>query len=278
MLRGALDMEAAARPIILKIGGSVVTDKNKPFSVRKKVVRQISEEVAAATRSGCKSLIIVHGGGSFGHPMAKEYGIHRGFSESRQLIGFVKTVQAMRRLSSIIVESLQALGVPAFPLQPSAFVVQKDGRITAMFQTVLEKALGVGFIPVLWGDAVLDEKKGFTILSGDQIVSYLSAVFSPSRVIFGTDVDGIYPSDPKKTKARPFEKLTCDELEKMVIQADESRGVDVTGGMAGKLAEIINIASRGVEVVVTNAMKKGNVLQALLGKEVGTVVKPRKVG
>ncbi|MEM1657451.1 MAG: isopentenyl phosphate kinase [Candidatus Jordarchaeales archaeon] len=270
-------MGASIRPVILKIGGSVVTDKSKPFSVRMKVVRQISEEIAAATRSGCKSLIIVHGGGSFGHPMAKEYGIHRGFSESGQLIGFVKTVQAMRRLSSIIVESLQALGVPAFPLQPSAFVVQRDGRIFTMFQAVLDRSLEAGFIPVLWGDAVLDEKRGFAILSGDQIVSHLSEVFFPLRVIFGTDVDGIYPSDPKKSKSRPFEKLTCDELEKIAMQAGESRGIDVTGGMAGKLAEIINIASRGVEVVVTNAMKKGNILQALLGKEVGTVVKPRKV-
>lgn len=251
-----------------------MTNKNKPFSIRRGVIKRISEEIAAAIRLGCPPLVIVHGGGSFGHPLAKKYGIHHGFREGAQLIGFVETVQAMRRLSDVIAESLHASGVPALPLQPSAVTVQKNGRIATMFSGVIERALAMGFTPVLWGDAVLDEEKGFTILSGDQIVSHLSAVLSPSRVVFGTDVDGICPTDPKKAKTRPFEELKRSELEMMAIRSGESGGVDVTGGMMGKLNEILSITSRGVEVVVMNAMKAGNVLQALLGGKVGTLVKP----
>ncbi|MBS7247562.1 MAG: isopentenyl phosphate kinase [Candidatus Jordarchaeales archaeon] len=262
------------KPIILKIGGSVVTDKSKPFSARKRIVKRISGEVATAIRSGCPPLVIVHGGGSFGHPIAQKHGIHKGFREKTQLIGFVETVQVMRRLSDIIAESLQASGVPALPLQPSAITLQKGGRIATMFSRSVEEALKMGLIPVLWGDAVLDEEKGFSILSGDQIVSHLSALLSPSRVVFGTDVDGIYPSDPKKGEAKPFRELTRAELEKITIQSGESGGIDVTGGMKGKLQEIIAITSMGVEVIVMNAMKAGNVLRALSGGKVGTLVKP----
>ncbi|MBS7287609.1 MAG: isopentenyl phosphate kinase family protein [Candidatus Freyarchaeota archaeon] len=251
-----------------------MTNKNKPFSIRRKVIKRISEEVATAIRSGCPPLVIVHGGGSFGHPLAKKYGIHHGFREETQLIGFAETVQAMRRLSGVIAENLHTSGVPALPLQPSAITVQKNGRIAVMFSEVIEKALAMGFTPVLWGDAVLDEEKRFTILSGDQIVSHLSAVLSPLRVVFGTDVDGICPTDPKRTKTRPFEELKRSELEMMTTRPSESGGVDVTGGMMGKLNEIISITSRGIEVVVTNATKAGNILRALLGGKVGTLVKP----
>ncbi len=262
------------KPIILKIGGSVVTDKSKPFSIRRKIIRRISEEVATAIKSGCPPLVIVHGGGSFGHPVAQRYGIHQGFREKAQLIGFVETVQAMRRLSDVIIENLQASGVSALPLQPSAITLQKGGRISTMFSGIIEKALAMGVTPVLWGDAVLDEEKGFSILSGDQIVSRLSALLSPSKIVFGTDVDGICPSDPKKTGAKPFGELTRDELERITMQSSGSNGVDVTGGMRGKLQEIIAITSVGIEVVVMNALKAGNVLRALLGGKVGTLVKP----
>ncbi len=263
--------------VILKLGGSVITMKKKPFYARTRIIRRIAKEISSALKNKLLRLIIVHGGGSFGHPLAKKYGIHLGFRDERQLIGFAKTVQSMRKLSNIIVESLQGENVPAFPIQPSSITLQKNGRISSMWRVVLEDALSKGLIPVLWGDAVLDEDAGFTILSGDQIVSYLSEFLTPSKVLFATDVDGIYPSDPKMEGAKPFSEINSADLAKLAGHLTKCEHADVTGGMLGKIREILLITSKGIEVSVLNANKPGNVLRALLGEKVGTLIKPQKV-
>ena len=71
--------------MILKIGGSVITDKNGELAARTEVINRLAEEIQKA---GLKNLIIVHGGGSFGHPTAQKYGIKEGLKNETQHIGF----------------------------------------------------------------------------------------------------------------------------------------------------------------------------------------------
>ena len=58
--------------IIIKLGGSVVTDKSKPMTARHDVIDRLSKEIASVPGSK----VIIHGGGSFGHIKAKEYELH----------------------------------------------------------------------------------------------------------------------------------------------------------------------------------------------------------
>jgi len=87
--------------ILLKLGGSLLTDKNKPFSIREDVVRSVIQQIIDAN----KKIILIHGGGSFGHPLAKKYNISTGIdsSISNQILGLTETHQSMNKFNSRII-------------------------------------------------------------------------------------------------------------------------------------------------------------------------------
>jgi isopentenyl phosphate kinase len=255
---------------ILKLGGSVVTDKDKPFTPNTQNIERLAAEVAASMPT---PLVVVHGGGSYGHPVAKQYKISEGYKNPGQLAGFSRTHQAMVQLNKIIVDSLLDAGVPAFSLSPSSFIVTEARRITELDTAKIRRYLGAGMVPVLYGDAVLDTQQGFAILSGDQLVMRLAASLKADRIVLGSDVDGVFTADPKLVKeARHIPRLSLKELDGMV-KIGEALNTDVTGGMLGKVREAAEAVAAGVEVILVNAGEAGRVEAALRGEKVmGTVL------
>ncbi len=132
----------------------------------------------------------------------------------------------------------------------------------------------MGFVPVLHGDAVLDSDMGFAILSGDQLVSSLATKLEAERIIIGIDVDGLYTSDPKTdANARLIQHIDQQELTKMQHEIGGIRVPDVTGGMLGKVLELMLAIEKEIPVIIVNAVKPSNVYKALKGeKVVGTVI------
>jgi isopentenyl phosphate kinase len=133
----------------------------------------------------------------------------------------------------------------------------------------------MGFLPVLYGDAVLDTKLGFTVLSGDQLISYLASKFHAKRIVVGVDVDGVYESDPKTDHSSPLLKeLDLQDLRKLQVKFGKPTSSDVTGGMPGKLIELVPAVEQGIPVTVVNATKPSYVEKALKGDTVeGTIIK-----
>ena len=104
----------------------------------------------------------------------------------------------------------------------------------------------MAFTPVLYGDAVLDEKLGFTILSGDQLVAYLAIKYKAQKIVIGVDTDGLFDCDPKTNpNAKAYKHLTLAELKQIQPKLGKAAGTDVTGGMAGKIAELIPAIEAG---------------------------------
>lgn len=254
------------RFIVLKIGGSVITDKSGEFSARLEDIRRLTKEIKDAN---VKDLIIVHGGGSFGHPSAQQYAIKDGFREENQKIGFAETHYAMTMLNGLFMDSLIWRKLPAVSITPSSCIITRKGRIECFEETPLKMLLNMGFIPVTYGDAVFDTELGFTILSGDQLVSHIAAKFSAERIIMGVDVDGLYNGDPKAEKsAKMFNHLTLEELKRLKEQIGKPSVHDVTGGMFGKIAELIQAVEKGIPVTVVNAGKPNYLYKALKGEKV----------
>ena len=254
------------KPIILKLGGSVITHKEKPLTSNRQAIKRLAREISQANVS---PLVIVHGGGSFGHPIAKAYKINEGFKDLSQIIGFPKTHQAMTKLNRTVIDALISHNIPAVAVQPSSFIITKSDRIKTMNNKVVEKLIETGFVPVLYGDAVLDSDKGFAILSGDQLVSSLATQLAAERIIVGVDVDGLYTSDPKKDKtAKLIQHITLQELKNMQHKIRGTTVIDVTGGMLGKISELIPAVEARISVLIVNASKPDNVYKALKGKKV----------
>ena len=260
-----------ARTIILKLGGSAITIKEKPFTANHSVIENLAREIAKAK---VPHLVLVHGGGSFGHPLAKEYAISEGLKDPSQIIGFSKTHNAMTILNRLVVETLIQCNIPAVGLAPSSFIVTKSGRIEKMDVNIISKILEMGFVPVLYGDAVLDTRKGFTILSGDQLVASLAIIFDADRIILGVDVDGLYTDDPKSDpSAKLIEQANLNELKREHSWIDKAKVTDVTGGMYGKIIELIPAIEHGTRALIVNSTKRGTVYRALCSEKVkGTII------
>lgn len=259
------------KPTILKIGGSVITNKDKELEVRMQVINRLAEEIRKA---GVPNLIIVHGGGSFGHPFARRYAIMEGFKEATQKTGFSETHHIMTVLNGLFTDALIWRNLPAVSITPSSCIITKNGRIQRFEDASLKTLLKMGFLPVLYGDTVLDSKLGFTILSGDQLVSVLAMRFDAERIIIGVDVDGLYDADPKvKKSAKMFKHLTLEELKELQSKFGRSTACDVTGGMFGKIAELLPAIEHGIQVTIVNAAKPNYIYEALREKKVkGTLI------
>jgi isopentenyl phosphate kinase len=242
------------KPTVLKLGGSVITDKEKPLTPNLKAIERLAAEISRAKVS---PLILVHGGGSFGHPVAERYNIAGGYVDPSQILGFSQTHLAMTLLNSWVMEALISHNIPAVEeLKP------------------LKKMLKLGFVPVLYGDAVLDSEKGFAILSGDQLVSSLAIKLGARRIIMGADVDGLYTADPKAdSSAQLISHLTLEELKSLKHKIEGSKATDVTGGMLGKIQEVKLAIEHDIETAIVNATKPLRVYKALKGEKViGTII------
>lgn len=255
---------------IVKLGGSVVTVKDMPMTADHENVKRLAEEIKAAWPT---PLVVIHGGGSFGHPVAKKYGIADGFTSERQVIGFTRTHQAMVALNTVIVDALLDEGIPALSVAPSAFIATYDGRMPRGDFENIGRLVVKGMLPVLYGDAVIDKSRGFSILSGDQLAVRLAVSMGANRLIFGVDVDGVYTSNPKLApQARLIDRLSLEKLEGFV-EIGKALTTDVTGGMLGKVSEARAAVEAGIEVRMVNATKPGVILKALRGEPVaGTVL------
>ena len=253
-------------PIILKLGGSAITFKDKPFKPNVSTIKRLAREISKAN---LESLIVVHGGGSFGHPIAKEYKIVDGYKSSDQLIGFSKTRQAMMVLNKLILDAFIEYSLVPVSVQPSAFIITEKSRIKNFNPEIIKKILNLHMLPILYGDAVLDRKLGFTILSGDQIISKLAITLEAKKIIVCVDVDGLYDDDPKLNKKAKFVKeITLSELNEFLEKIGNSKVIDVTGGMYGKIVELIPAVERGALVKIINAKKVNRLYRALRNEEV----------
>ena len=247
----------------------MVTIKDQEFTANHGNIRRLSEEIKAAWPT---PLVIIHGGGSYGHPVAKKYGIAGGFKSESQIPGFVKTHQTMMDLNALIVKAFLDAGVPAMSVSPSSFISTVDDRISKVDFEIVGRLVVRGILPILFGDAVLDQKMGFTILSGDQLAVRLAISLGASKLIFGVDVDSVYTTNPKLSpEARLIDRLELEKIDGF-IEIGESLSTDVTGGMLGKVSEAREAVKEGVEVQFVNASKPDVILKALKGEPVGGTV------
>jgi isopentenyl phosphate kinase len=219
---------------ILKLGGSIITDKSADCAPDRDRLASIASAIADAPSGG---IIVIHGAGSCGHPEAKRYHLDKGASAGNTE-GIFVTHRAVSSLNDAVVTALREEGVPALGIHPLHTGVADNGRLVGFECRHLEKMLMLGMVPVIHGDVVMDLSKGACIVSGDQLVRYLAVTLGISRVGLATDVPGVLDGGvvvPKITR-----KTVPD------LQIGNSSHTDVTGGMRGKIDELLGLADAGI--------------------------------
>ncbi|QCC47183.1 isopentenyl phosphate kinase [Halobellus limi] len=218
--------------VVLKLGGSVVTDKETPETVDDDALDRAVETIADADES---SLALVHGAGSFGHHYADKHGVTP-TEGSHDAEGVWAIHDSMRRLNDEVVGRLQAAGVPALPVHPLS-VGARDAESTLSFALdSTATMLSEGFVPVLHGDVIAQAGAGATIISGDEIVAHLARGLDADRVGLCSTVDGVYDADGD----------VIPEITDFAEVADAlggSEATDVTGGMAAKVRALLALGA-----------------------------------
>lgn len=255
--------------ILLKIGGSLITDKRKEKGTLNSAnLRRIAREIKEGFNFERNSLIIIHGAGSYGHPIVKVTGINNGIKNQEQVLAFAKTQKLQNELNVRVCEELEKNGLPAIPFQPSASATMRSKKLVTLDTNLLKNLLEVSLIPVLFGVPAYDEVQLCSILSGDQIITYLAQKLSPKRVILATDVPGVL-----NEKGEVIKKIDSTNFERIQRQIGQSKVFDVTGGMLGKITELFQIKGLVSEIIGGDPGVIQKSLKGELG--LGTIIENR---
>ena len=217
--------------VVLKLGGSVVTEKDQPETVAAERLAALAADLAAFDGS----LVVVHGGGSFGHYHASEHGVSRTMGSTDAAAARAIT-DAMRELNDAVVGALADAGVPAVPVHPFSVAARdEDGSLTLPTAAVAGM-LDEEFVPVLHGDVITHAGEGVTILSGDELVVALAESLAADRVGLCSAVPGVLDADGEVVS-------TVESFDAVADALGESDATDVTGGMATKVRELLGLSA-----------------------------------
>lgn len=247
---------------VLKIGGSILTDKNRRLFARSEEINRVAEEVAPYA----ENLILIHGAGSFGHVQAEEYRLREKFSPD----GLRITHSSVVELNRLVVEALARSGANPMPVHPFSCVALRDGRIESFNMEPIERMIEEGLLPVLHGDVAMDITRRAGIVSGDDLVPYLARSLDAEIVAEGTDKDGVL------VEGKPLERISRDDWPAVEEHLGGSSTTDVTGGMREKVLKLLELADTGINSLIFNASKKGYISRVLKGDALGTKVERQK--
>jgi isopentenyl phosphate kinase len=259
----------AKRLYFLKLGGSIITDTKKPNAAKVAAMKRMFKEIREARSKKDFDLIIGHGSGSFAHVPAHKYKIHLGLINKNSRRGASITQHAAARLNRIVVEQLIKSGVNAVSFPPSEGAIADGRKIKSWNLLPLKQALKNGFVPVTYGDVVVDTRQGVSIASTEEVFSFIASKLHPQKIMLATDVDGVFDKNPKIYKdGSLIASINGENLKRFLLSAGRSQKTDVTGGMYGKLSLLHEAVKRSRATgYIVNGTKKGNIRDLLLGRK-----------
>jgi isopentenyl phosphate kinase len=224
--------------VFIKLGGSLITDKNIESSFREDVMQRLANEIVRAMQKSSElQLIIGHGSGSFGHFIAKKHNTADGVSTDEQWRGMGEVATIAARLNYLVTNSLYRAGAPIFRIQPSASAIARDGQLIEMALRPIEEVIKHNVIPLVYGDVSIDEIRGGTIISTETILSYLARHLPIKQVLLLGETEGVYDLE-----GNIIPEITPQNITQVEQSLGGSGGTDVTGGMRSKVLEMLTLA------------------------------------
>ena len=254
---------------VVKLGGSLITDKERDATARRDVIARLARELAAARAVLPHAVLLSHGSGSFGHAAAARHGLRDGVRDASQLAGVAITQDQAHRLHRIVIEELIGAGLAPFSLAPSSFLVAEGGRPVEVQIEPLLRALAAGLLPVVFGDVVMDRSRGASICSTETVVTALAprlaAAACPITCVFWMgSTPGVLDAEQ-----RTIDAITSDNIESVLALAAGAAGTDVTGGMRHRVETAWRLAGERIPSVILDGLEGGALERALLGQATG---------
>lgn len=253
--------------ILIKFGGSIITDKSIPYKARPDIIKRLAQELKKIKNV---SIVLAHGVGSFAHTSAKEFGGKKGYKSKW---GIAKVARDAMEINRIVMDILIEEGLPAISLRPMSMMMTREGKLKNNLFEIIEETLNQGLMPVVYGDVIWDRKWKSTIYSGEttlnEIGIYLSKKgFKVNKIIQVGETNGVY--DDKGKTIPSINKKNWKSIKQYIFN---SKRADVTGAMRHKIKNALHISSKGIKTWITNGIIQNELLNAIKDRNVrGTVV------
>jgi isopentenyl phosphate kinase len=259
--------------VFLKLGGSLITKKDQPYTARIDVIKRAAEEISKAMAEDSKLKIILgHGSGSFGHFAAKESGFKEGEPFTSQSQAFQKIWFAANELNQIVVKEFNESGLPVVSFPPSASISTNNKEIVEWNIEPIKSALNNTLIPVVFGDTVFDHSLGGIILSTEELFNYLIDQLNPGRILLVGKEKGIWADFPVNKNLIP--KVTPENDARINTNIVSSTAIDVTGGMQKKVALMLKAIEIDSNLIIEifSGEVPGSIYKSLKGIRTGTSI------
>lgn len=258
--------------IFIKLGGSLITDKRNERTYRREIVESIGYELHTILKTRPDMRILLgHGSGSFGHIIAKQHNTINGVQSPEQWRGFAQVGVVASELNQLVANTLSQIGVPVWRIQPSASAVAQNGTLESMSLTSISTAIEQGLVPLVYGDVAVDRVRGGTIISTETIFFYLARHFPVSQILLLGEVDGVYDAT-----GQVIPIITSANFDNIKQALQGASGVDVTGGMYTKVADMLHLAKTvaGLNIRIVNGTVPSILRKTLLEEtSVGTSIR-----
>ena len=259
--------------IFLKLGGSLITDKYSPHTANLEVIHFLAEEIRAGIESDPGLQILLgHGSGSFGHIPASRYHTRQGVHTVEEWRGFAEVWSEASALNRLVVDQMTNAGLPVVAFPPSAGLISVSGQVDQWNIAPILSALEHDLLPVIYGDVVFDRILGGTIFSTEQLFSFLASELHPDRILIAGVEPGVWADYPACTKL--IAEITPAAYPELSEKLFPSNAVDVTGGMASKVQDMVKLVSEvpHIQVTIFNPSEPGSLGKAIRGDGVGTTI------
>jgi uridylate kinase len=231
------------RRVVVKLSGEAFAG-GEPLGINPDTVSHIAREITTAARSGIQIAVVVGGGNMFrGAVLSARGGIDRSRADYMGMLGTVINCLALQ-------DTLEKLGV----------------------ETRVQTAITMGQVaePYIPRKAIRHLEKGRIVIFGaglgapffstDTCAAQRALEIGAQAVLKGTQVDGVYDKDPRKSPdAVRFDRLDYGEVLRRELKVMDATAVSLC-------------MDNDLPIVVFKLMGEGNVLRAVRGENIGTLV------
>ncbi len=259
--------------VFLKLGGSLITDKNSHRTARIDVLQRVGREIKSSLEQDASLQILLgHGSGSFGHFSGKKYGTRDGVSSQEEWLGFAEVWYDAASLNQLVMKALKDADLSPIAFPPSSTVFSSDRKITSWDLKPIHAALDIGLLPVVFGDVVFDSSIGGTILSTEDLFVHLAKNLEPDRILLAGQDPGVWQDFPECTAI--YDTIRTADRSTLPGTVSQSQAPDVTGGMADKVEQMLNLIEDipGLDCLIFSGNEPGSISNVLSGQDIGTLL------
>ncbi|MFP4539395.1 MAG: UMP kinase [Candidatus Paceibacterota bacterium] len=230
--------------ILIKLSGEAMMGE-KEFGIDPEFIFFLAEEIKDAHQTGAEIVVVVGGGNIFRGVAGSKQGIERATADYMGMLATVFNGMALQ-------DALTRSDTPS-RLQ-TAFEMKEVAEPFIRKKAI--RHLEKGRVVITSGGT------GLPFVTTDSAAAIRGLELKCEAIFKATGVDGVYSEDPKNNpEAEKYETLTLEEA----FKNDDIKIMDKSA--------IELCRSNGLDVVVFNIYKKGNLKKALEGQKLGTTIK-----